>query len=316
METQTVSSARASAPVSREQVETVPAAPAQAPVATADSVRGAPIEGPAYQAESATTKRDRLWRAISETPYATLPPLEGQGITSKGIVDTIRILWNRALLAQAFDVAEDVRPDREKIFHPFGTAARVRFEPDANTPHTGIFRSGAAGIARLSLGADDKQYISGIAVKLFVDGKPSVNLHAIPGLDAQESRDFFANAPSTTIPKPTDAKFKFANLFLARVANPTKRGVSALANTDTRGNRIANPSSPEGVTFVPARGVNFSPTTTRDFRDELGDLRPGTVIYEVYSTETPPKRLGAIRLESSFVASAFEDRRLSFEHQR
>ena len=300
----------------RFQIEGVTPRANEPPPAIADSVSGLPLTGPAYQAMSATAKRDRLWRAISQTPYPTLPPIEGQGITAKGALESVRILANSRMLAQAFDIREDVRVDHEKIFHPFGTAARVRFEPDPSTPYTGVFRSGAAGIARLSLGADEQQYISGIAVKLFIDGQPSVNLHAIPGLDAQESRDFFANAPATTIPDPTDTKFRFANLFLSRVANPTRRSVSALAGVDTRGNRIVQPSSPSGVRFVPARGVNFSPTTTRDFREELGGLRPGQVIYELYTTDTPPRRLGALRLESTFVASRFEDRQLSFEHQR
>jgi hypothetical protein len=222
-------------------------------------------------------------------------------------------------LAQSFDLAEDVRPDREKVFHPHGTVAQVRFEPDPSTPYTGIWRSGAAGVARLSLGADDRQYISGIAVKLFVDGQPSVNLHAIPGLDAQQSRDFFERSPSSSIPDPTSRTFRFANIFLGRVANPTRRSVAALGATDARGNVIADGRSPSSIRFVPRQNLGFAPDTQRDFRSELGDIRSGEVVYDVYgraSDGAAEQRLGAIRLESRFVASRFGDRELSFQHQR
>ncbi|HSI05171.1 MAG TPA: hypothetical protein VLC93_11870 [Myxococcota bacterium] len=297
-------------------------APASTPTAaapTADTGPVAPLSGPEYRALDAATKRARLWRAVSSEPYAQLPPVGGQGITAKGTGETLRILWDRATLAQSFDLAEDVRPDREKVFHPHGTVAQVRFEPDPATPYSGIWRSGAAGIARLSLGADDRQYIAGIAVKLFVDGRPSVNLHAIPSLDAQQSRDFFERSPSTALPDPTSWTFRFANLFLQRVANPTRRSVAAMGTTDARGNAIADAQSPASIRFAPRQSLRFAPDTQRDFRAELGDIRSGEVVYDVYGRAAdgaPEQRLGAIRLESRFVASRFGDRELSFQHQR
>ena len=284
-----------------------------------DRAPRAPLSGPRYRALDAETKRARLWRAVSSEPYDQLPPIGGQGITAKGIRETLSILWDHATLAQSFDLAEDVRPDREKVFHPHGTVAQVRFEPDPATPYTGIWRSGAAGMARLSLAADDRQYIAGVAVKLFVDGRPSVNLHAIPGLDAQQSRDFFERSPSSAIADPSSAKFRFANFLLRRVANPTRRSVAAMGTTDARGNAIADARSPASIRFAPRENLRFPADTQRDFRSELGDIRSGEVLYDVYgraSDDAPEQRIGAIRLESRFVASRFGDRRLSFQHQR
>lgn len=270
--------------------------------------------GPAYQARSAADKQAAVWREMTAAPYGTLPEVGSRGVGSS-VWDTLQALRTR-LLDKTFSVASDVRPPRTKLFHPFGSVATVKFEAAGGHPFTGFFATGGEGLARLSLATDEKTFIPGIALKLFVNGRPSVNIHAIPSFDPQTSRDFFARSPSNEIPPPTNLAIKLFSKIAAKVADPLRRPVDHVAAARPDGAAVAAPVAPRRIHFRPA-GVHFAADDERDFRDMLATIPAGTVIYTVYA-ETPQGevKVGDVRLTSKLVASEWGDRVLHFEHAR
>lgn len=270
--------------------------------------------GAAYEAWLPWEKQEAVWAAASATPYATLPAIGGRGVGGS-VWDTLQAL-RLPLLERTFSTASDVRPARTKIFHPFGSVARVVYEPVGDHPYTGLFRSGAPGIARLSLATDEKTFIPGIALKLFVQGRPSVNVHAIPSFDAQEGRDFFLRSPTNVIPEPSALPIKLFARLAARIADPLRRPVGHLAAVDLAGAAVAEPVAPGQVFFRPAQ-VRFPSGGRDDFRAQLATIPEGTVIYAVHAvTKEGEVHVGNVRTTSRFVASDWGDRVLHFLHAR
>jgi hypothetical protein len=287
-----------------------------------------------YESGSAAAKQECIYRAVVSTTYTTLPKIGSAGV-GDAFKDTIGAL-RLGQLAKTFKEATDARCARTKIFHPFGAVATVSYEPAMATeglaqgllgakapatpvpahPYTGFFKTGGLGIARLSLATDEKTFIPGIALKLLVDGKPSVNIHAIPSFDGQTGRDFFERAPSNSIPTPSNFVIKLLTKLFAFVANPLYRSVAPIAAIEPNGSVVAAPRAPYQI-FFRAADVHFDPAATTDFRDELASIPPGTVIYQVYAREkdsTTEVHIGDVRTTSRFVASSFGDRELHFEH--
>src|SRR5262249_41735049 len=107
-------------------------------------------------------------------------------------------------LRQTFLVAADELPvGRTKIIHTYGTAACIELVPRRGHPFTGVFRSGARGIARLSLAFPGDDFCPGIGLKLLIDGKPSVNVVPLPSLLGQ-GRDQNVFARAYVNPAPTE----------------------------------------------------------------------------------------------------------------
>ncbi|MCO5172127.1 MAG: hypothetical protein M9894_37990 [Planctomycetes bacterium] len=270
--------------------------------------------GAAYEGWLPWEKQETVWRAASATPYATLPAIGGRGVGGS-VWDTLQAL-RLPLLERTFSTASDVRPARTKIFHPFGSVARVVYEPVGDHPYTGLFASGAPGIARLSLATDEKSFIPGIALKLFVQGRPSVNVHAIPSFDAQEGRDFFLRAPTNVIPEPSALPIKLFARLASRIADPLRRSVGHLAAVDLAGATVREPVAPGQVHFRPAQ-VRFPAGGRDDFRTQLATIPEGTVIYAVHAvTKEGEVHVGNVRTTSRFVASDWGDRVLHFLHAR
>lgn len=270
--------------------------------------------GAAYQAGLAADKQAAVWREMTAAPYGTLPEVGSRGVGSS-VWDTLQAL-RRKVLDRTFSEATDVRPPRTKLFHPFGSVATVRFEAASGHPFTGFFATGGLGLARLSLATDEKTFIPGIALKLFVSGRPSVNIHAIPSFDPQTSRDFFLRAPSNEIPPPTNVAIKLFSKFASKIADPLRRSVDHVAAVRPDGTPVASPVAPRRIHFRPAE-VHFPERDGRDFRDALATIPVGTVIYTVFA-ETPggEVKVGDVRTTSKLVASEWGDRVLHFEHAR
>ena len=297
-------------------------APTKALAPRAISAPAIPASDPRFQSLPAAQKRAILWREVTATPYQQLPELgsEGLGGGTNGFERLTSVLgiFRLGFLEKAFATESDVRPPREKLFHPFGTVAQVAFEPLPGSPYTGVFASGATGLARLSLATDDKSYTPGIGLKLLVDGAPSLNVHAIPSLEPQASHDFFGGAPTNVIPEPKGLMLRFLNFVASLVANPLKRPVDHLAAVDQSGKAVAAPRSPSQIRFEPA-AVHFDPSSKDDFRTQLAGVPPGTVIYRVFGSDQdggPMIPIGELRTQSPFVASSFGDHELHLQHAR
>jgi hypothetical protein len=273
------------------------------------------VTGDAYEALSPAEKQARLWREVSSAPYGSpLPALGSRGV-GENIMDTFGALRLK-LLDRTFSDASDQRAPRTKIFHPFGASARVVYEARSGHPFTGFFASGGIGLARLSLATDDQSYIPGIGLKLFVQGRPSVNIHAIPSFDEQTSRDFFERAPTNEIPAPTNFAIKLFSRIARRIADPLRRPLDHIAAISADGRAVSAPVAPRRIHFRPAR-VHFPATSPEDFRIQLATVPVGSVIYAVYAeTDAGEVHIGDVRTQSPIVASEWSDRSLHFLHAR
>lgn len=266
-------------------------------------------------------RRDALWKRVEQSEYSKLPPLDvplGHPVSAVFVLLRILVdcIFRNTTVFKPFTDRDDVRPERAKLFHTFGTVAKARFIPVANAKYDGIFQSGALCLVRLSLGTDTQNYAPGVAVKFFVDNKQSVNVVAVPSLDTQTSQDFFVRAPKTSfLPAVGSAKALEDTLGCvskSRNTNTRKVSVAALGRVQSDGTEIPNGRAPDVLTFCNP-GRHLAPDT-QDFRAGIGAVcQPGDVLYEVWGDNS---KLGELKLDTGFKASAFGDRELSFHHER
>ncbi len=277
-----------------------------------------------YQTYDAQIKQDVLWRNISEQPYAELPEMKFFPNDSYKIPHGYRFTRDAATMGQAFDHRSDEMPEgRVKIIHAYGSAAKVEFVPATHHPFTGLFRSGAVGVARLSLGvpfASTGSFVPGMAIKFLVDGQPSKNMHVMQRLEGQgDNRNFFKFAFTNKLPEPIEKSTRYGAKFFGRfVKNPIFLRVDHVAELAADGARAERVVAPYQIFFQPAEGVTIDENAA-DFRVELTKLAEGTKLYEVFGTYSEhvqtPIYIGSLYLRSPFVASAYGDKVLYFQHE-
>ncbi|HXK05755.1 MAG TPA: helix-hairpin-helix domain-containing protein [Verrucomicrobiae bacterium] len=281
-----------------------------------------------YKSASAAGKQAIVWKAVEETRYANLPPVK-----FSFIYFGIRFV-SLPFLSQPFDVTLDVRPPRTKWLHQFGTIAKAEYVPDpfpppayegTYPPFSGLFETGAIGVVRLSLAMNTRFYITGTSLKLFVDGKPSQNLILNPSLDPQDTKNFFELGMTDRLPVAVKFPFGppanvFADWWMGMISAPRDQSVAHLAKVKSNGEQVVSPSAPYQVFAIPANDdLMQDPNTTEDFRELIGKIKPGTVLYRIHGKprqDGPWIPIGSIRTTSHFVASAFDDRVLSYHHTR
>lgn len=283
------------------------------------------IEVGGYEDQSAAAKAAMVWSAIQESEYASLPKWTGLEALSLVLraLDPLRRFTQRAHMNVTMDRQKDVLPvGRGKPIHTYGSVAPVRLVVDPSSPYTGLLGSGAEhGFVRLSLAKKpgDDGCVPGMAVKLMVDGQPSVNFVAMYSLDGQPSNDFFANDFSNTVPKPEGAVLKLLErLFTVATRDATKVSVAHLAGVDARGQAVAQPNAPERLVLRPGRELPQFSSQLHDVRDDFAKIEPGSTLYEVFAVRSDggETRIGALQTTDRFVASRFGDESLFFNHQR
>jgi hypothetical protein len=277
---------------------------------------------PASERRSAVQQQTALYERVCRSAYAPKPPVRWQ---YAGLLGGLRLLgrinfdhgFRNHPLKETFASSADVWPERTKVFHPYGVVGAASFEPADGTPFTGVFASGALALIRLSLAADTSSYTPGAAIKLFVDNRPSLNIHTVPGLDPQTSRDFFAREFTNWIAEPTDRGARALEGALAKVVpGATNLPVTRLARVDSHG------APTVGQVVAPVRLVlrgvkHFSETTERDFREELSAaFAPGDTLFDVFGIDARGQEVkaGRIVLTQPLMASSFGDRELHFQH--
>ncbi|HEX8054623.1 MAG TPA: hypothetical protein VF517_16675 [Thermoleophilaceae bacterium] len=276
------------------------------------------LQSEGYRLAPAATKRDIVWDIVERTRYGTLPKIEFSGFSV-----VLKALYIQ-ILRRPYLGEYDVRPPRRKLFHPFGVVTKVRFDADGDSPYTGLFATGATGLARLSLAMNEEAYVSGMALKLFVDGQPSQNIAAVAGLDPQPARDFFAPPIETIIPAPRHPPFSngwsLAYWWLMFVADPLAQTVDKVATVERSGATVPEPHAPHKLVFRPPEGLRTGPDPSDDFRDLLARIPPETEIYRVFAEpgENGGEEVyvGRVTTESEVIASSFADGMLSFRHER
>ena len=101
-----------------------------------------------YESQTALEKREVLWTQLQQKPYNfSALPLEGP---SK--LQAAQLLVPTFLTRSFSRHNDELDPaDRPwKIIHTFGTCAKATLKAFSNSTYTGVFRSGAPGIIRLS----------------------------------------------------------------------------------------------------------------------------------------------------------------------
>src|SRR5713226_952103 len=94
------------------------------------------------------------------------------------------------LLSQSLTrVGDELEVPKPKLFHTYGTTAKIRFTPEPNTPYTGILSKSAHGLARFSYAGPvlGIGVVPGLGLKFLIDGDhPSENLVVMRKLDPQQ----------------------------------------------------------------------------------------------------------------------------------
>lgn len=339
-----------SSPIVAADPGTAPIAPAQELAAIEKST---PVQ-PAYQAAARTTAarfrelltffgapsapapaegwpssggalRDFIWsQRIVPSAYSTLPESNG------GWRNNLKALRAFATLGKTFDHDGDELPSsREgfKLFHPFGSVLKIQYQSREGHPFTGLLADrDVPGLMRLSLGAPEKSgtFIPGTAIKLFIDGHDSANavfLGEKTGVDGQQpEKNFFAQAFTNALPKPRGLVTKIAGFIIGlfNKGNSLFIPVDHFGRRGADGTLAAAPTTPYKLLLKPAEGLSNASNTTREFREELADLRAGK-IFEVFAAQgpgTPLIHVGDIEATTTPVASEYGDKGLFFRHRR
>lgn len=272
----------------------------------------------------AKEKRLLLWQEIEKSQYDLENP---PSVPSPGIAFLKLLL--PPYLKKTFDYNSDLLPlGREKLIHAAGSVAKISFVPIdrsvADLGYTGIYKSGAIGLARFSLAIPDKNgasYTPGIALKFLIDGRESKNIFAMFSLDGQgQNRNPFAHDLTTKINGPSSFILKILSksFELAKGSDPTILRVDHLADFTARGEKIIDSKGPKSLILKSIQKDIIPENSTDDFRIQLNQLKPfETPLFTVYAqVENEEIAIGFISLDSKFIPSAFGDKNLFFQHAR
>jgi hypothetical protein len=329
-------------------------------VQSTPSLLGRPItsvrEGQSLQYDELTgrEKRDYLFdQGIRPTAYqgADLPDVvNGILLFSESSLASVAHHLLAATLTRESDELESPKP---KLFHTYGTTAKVVFTAAPGTPYTGLLSETVPGLARFSYAGPVSGIgvVPGLGLKLFVDGgHPSESLVVMRKLDRQDSAiPFFHGAhnsvfqnPFTNILPDPEAANLVMRVVKARFETVVAAGKGLDQPLDGFGRVHANGEPvPAGEAAAPSR-VIFRPTAEAkaasdprlDFRDDLArNVKAGTPIYEVFALDereetelnaqgvrevedllAHARKIGTIATESEFIASSYGDYRLFFKH--
>ncbi len=272
-----------------------------------------------YQDLNAQEKQNLLWNEIqksnSQDPF---PALSGYSFTE--ILEKLCGLFN---LKPSFDYASDEVPEgRVKIIHANGSVGKIEFIPSKDHPFTGLYKTGAIGLARLSLATTpaDDVFIPGMAVKFLIPHHESLNLHVIYRLEGQEKNwNFFANTFSNQVPHPTSWTLKAIEAIFEWIRSPSNDlPLWHIASWTNEGKFVSNVVFPERIYFKPSDRVNkiIAEDSREDFRKSLSQVSMGT-LYDVFGEyKNKEYFIGTLMLESTLLASNYGDKTLFFQHQR
>lgn len=279
-----------------------------------------------YQNQSAKEKSALIWANIESTEYELmnleLPKFSfiTFGLNAAKALDPI-------FVRKSFTTSSDEMPvqkllfserRRPKIIHSFGTAALVKFVP-VNTPKfTGIFSKESIGLARISTAAPGS-FTPGMAVKFYVDGKPSVNIQVMHSLTFDEKSCNPFGASFTNIIPPASGFLKLAAVTFEKIAGERGGRSNHLTVDHLAEVNESNPVSPYKIVLAPtklAKELGFD-CKKEDYRKTIKALSPGDTIYEIFGNSKENgkfEKLGDLVLDSGFIASKYADDVLFFQH--
>lgn len=271
-----------------------------------------------YETRSGNEKRNLIWEKIENTKYdlQTLPTF----YDSKDLWGYLKAFLS---LPKAFNNKGDfLNPNRVKFIHSVGSVGLVRFIPIKDSPYTGLLKTPSIGLVRMSTAAppSNDSFMPGAAIKFFIDGKSSVNMHLMPSLEGQgPNHNYFASNISNHLEKPKSIALKGLALYFRIVRNPLFLPIDQLGRMESNGTMEINPVSPDIVIFKPSQDVKdlIPANTSNDFRVDLNKIPKGVKLWDVYSSDLKSNHetlIGSLFLESDLIPSLAGDR-LYFRHQ-
>jgi hypothetical protein len=108
----------------------------------------------AYAELTGLEKRDYLFdRGIRPTSYENYRD-EGRPDVVSGFVQfsksALESFANHLLSESLTRVSDELEEPKPKLFHTYGTTAKIAFIPEQGTPYTGVLRENVPGLARFS----------------------------------------------------------------------------------------------------------------------------------------------------------------------
>jgi hypothetical protein len=270
-----------------------------------------------YERRDAEEKARILWQKVVASRYADLPGFR----RSAALLPALRLVGGLLRRGRrTYSARTDVLEPRTKLSHPFGVVAAAEFRADPDTRAGGVL-DGAPILVRLSISGHPEEggFSPAMAIKFFIDGFPSVNLHLTTSIDGQEGEHEFFRDPLTNIlPMPSSSAGRLSRPLLARIIgqeDPFRMDIDHLAFRDRSGAICYDSPAPHQIVFRPRR----TSQRAADFREALMTIPAASELYEAwvrYAADGELVRVGAVVTTSEFVASEFGDRVLHFHHRR
>lgn len=301
-----------------------------------------------YQRLRAGYKRDLLWQQVVASRYLQLPASwPGEAESSRALRNSVRNAVSFTLVADEFPYA------RTKVLHSYGVVGRVRLvvDPDLPPKYSGLFRApGAVGLVRYSLASEYRRcaepnythpFNPGVAIKLFVDGRPSVNLFANLSLYGQSNDvNFFRYTLASRVAPPNQVLPRYKRYLrfvrhldrtLWELGWATKQEPLSMAPTDAASIRpdgrlvpLEKRTAPETLYLEPNStlcSLQEALSPDADFRDRLRTIKGSEYnpvkladIVGESADKSNKEKFGTLELVSEFIASEYGDSRLFFQH--
>ncbi|OWA54103.1 hypothetical protein BV898_18520 [Hypsibius exemplaris] len=280
-----------------------------------------------YQGLPATQKQEILWEQISGSPY----PMDNLPTVMPGTFAMANLLRSEYDKVSFTQVSDEMPTGRTKLIHVYGSTAQVELKIFDNSTYTGIFKSGGIGLARLSLAKEDyENYTPGMGLKILIDGQQSQNLQVMWSVDGQgTNKNFFHNTFSNIIPPPQSFALKVLSKAFDgaiemlpgttqdRPESNHNLPLYEQASVTRDGQPVEKVVAPYQVNFIPNPAAGWDPANTQDVRVNLNAIPEGTVLYTLTAKRTSTATeevIGQLITKSPFVASAYEDATLFFQH--
>ena len=274
-----------------------------------------------YQGLSGEAKLDVLWERVCDDLYEGALPEAVPGAWGR------RHLFSVGYDRVSFEHASDeLPPERVKLVHRYGAHAKVRVEVSDARGYTGLVASGFEGLLRLSDATGGPVLTPSAAIKICVDGAPSINYFALPSAARSgKDRSFLTSALSNSSAAPTSGA---AKLLVGRFQATAEALEGArlygvylplhpLAETEVDGSAVAAPSVPDRIELHPTEEALAAYDDGLEWRASLAKIPTGTALYEMRaapSLEAKVETIGLVRLTTPLLASRYGDERLFFQH--
>lgn len=240
-------------------------------------------------------------------------------------------------------IGDGLPPGRKKLTHSEGVAAtcEIEFFKDSNK-YTGLFSEVKLknAIIRFSTAKNYStwlwkknaknaydNFVPGVAIKVLIDGRHSINTQCMSCSMGQTSYNFFKETFTTSFDIGENESFvinKLGERFSEVSKYVTSIGFKEWSQYKSDGSQVKGEISyPFRLDFIANEDVKkmFKDdySEANDFKTILKSLEPGTPIFTIFAIDKPgcaPVKIGSITLSSTPTTSKFGDRNLFFRHSK